>query len=509
MNHSYDVVIIGSGAGGGTVAEYLSRFADQGLKILLLERGPYWPKENFTQREIEMSKIFYNRGAVLSKDRSIALSTAKTVGGSTAVYTGVSFRPPADVLASWRDEFGLSFLTDQYAASVLDEIEQQIGVHELSESMDNDNNRLFKKGCDALGIGTKRLRINTRGCEGQGFCNLGCTKGAKQGTLEVQIPQARSRGVDVVWNAHVNEIISGDRAQVRLTINPAAPYTLPNDWPEGDHTVLAKTVVISGGTLNTPVILAQSPSLKINRSLLGRYVTLHPAYNVNGIYKEAIKNYRGFPKSFYVDDFSDTDHYYLETSFYYPGVTAKNTGSFGPQHQSIMDDYQKMMSILILVHDEAEKHNQIALNKKTGEAVLDYTVSKKVTETIAKALHRATDIFFAAGCDRVAVPLKKNPVITADDASNLSSLFVPSNLDFKKAPLSTAHPQGGARMAADDKTGIVSPKGHLFNHENIFVADASLFPTSVKVNPYETVMLLARYVAEQVAARHGVEGRRK
>ena len=70
MTARYGVVIIGSGAGGGTVLEYLSRFIDRGLKVLLLERGPYWPKESFMQREIEMSKIYFNRGAVLSADRS-------------------------------------------------------------------------------------------------------------------------------------------------------------------------------------------------------------------------------------------------------------------------------------------------------------------------------------------------------------------------------------------------------------------------------------------------------
>lgn len=504
MTARYDVVIIGSGAGGGTVLEYLSRFVDRGLKVLLLERGPYWPKESFTQREIEMSKIYFNRGAVLSADRSIGLTAARAIGGSTAVYTGVSFRPPADVLATWRNAFGLSFLTDDYAAGVLDEIEEQIGVHELPLSMDNDNNRLFKEGCDRLGIPTKRLRINTRNCGEQGFCNLGCTRGAKQGTLEVQIPLAMQRGAEVVWNAFVQEIVPGDMATIKLRIDPAAAYTRPNVWSEGEHSIEAKTVVVAGGTLHTPALLARSKQLKLNRALLGRYVTLHPACNINGIYKDPMKNYRGFPKTYYVDAYSDSDHYFLETSFYYPGVTAKNNPGFGSDHLALMDDYRKMMSILILAHDEAEAHNRVALNEKTGEPILDYTVSQAVKTALIQALRRSAEIFFAAGCEKVALPGSSRPVLTASDIKDLSTLIDLPYLDLQRAPLSSAHPQGGARMTADGATGITSSAGHLFEHRNIFIADASLFPTSVKVNPYETVMLLARYVAERVVAHQGM-----
>lgn len=494
----YDVVIIGSGAGGGTVLEYLSRFIESGLKVLLLERGPYWPKESFTQRELEMSKIYFNRGAVLSADRSIGLSAACAIGGSTAVYTGVSFRPPADVLATWRNTFGLSFLSDEYVNDVLDEIEEQIGVHELPPSMDNDNNRLFREGCERLGITAKRLRINTRQCGEQGFCNLGCTRGAKQGTLEVQIPLAMQRGAEVVWNACVHEIVPGDEAIIKLRVNPAASYTKPNVWSEGEHTVRARTVVIAAGALHTPAILARSKQLKVDRSLLGRYVTLHPACNVNGIYKEPIKNYRGFPKTYYVDDFSESDHYLLETSFYYPGVTAKNNPGFGADHLALMDDYRKMMSILILVHDEAEAHNRITIHEKTGEPVLRYTVADGVKKALIQGLRRSAEIFFAAGCEKVVLPGSSKTVLAASDVSALSTVVDLPFLDLQRSPLSSAHPQGGARMAADDRMGITHTNGHLFEHRNIFVADASLFPTSVKVNPYETVMLLARYVASNV-----------
>ena len=495
IKEKYDVIIIGSGAGGGTVAEYLSRFADRGISILIIEGGPYWDKEKFNQNERDMSKLYFNRGAVFSKEMNIGVAAAKAVGGSTVVYTGVSFRPPEDVLERWRKEYGLKFLTEDFVNSRLDEMEKMINVHEIPPEYDNDNNILFKKGCEKLGIKVKRLRINIRDCKGQGFCNLGCTEGAKQGTHVVQIPLALSRGVDITYNSWVNYI---DRETVYFTVNPAPPWTRKNVLPEGSYSVKGKVIIIAAGALNTPALFLRSrKAIGIKNSNIGRYITLHPAYNLNGVYPEPIKNYRGHPKSFYVDQFSESENYYLETSFYFPGVTAKNNPGFGKIHEEVMKKYNHMMSILILSHDPAEKHNRIEIDRR-GTMRLRYRVNPSIRKSLAKAIIRAGEIFFAAGCTEMLLPGSRKLPLTRGDSSNLEKLITEKNLIFEKYPLSSAHPQGGARMGEDPEFSVVSPEGTLWGTDNIYVADASLFPTSVKVNPYETVMLMARYVGEQV-----------
>ncbi len=496
MKEKYDVIIIGSGAGGGTLAEYLSRFiSEKKISILLIEGGALWKREKFNQTEKDMSKLYFNRGAIFSKEMNIGVAAAKAVGGSTVVYTGVSFRPPVDVMKKWREKFGLSFLTDEFVNSRLTEMEKMINVHEIPPEYDNDNNRLFREGCEKLGIEVKRLRINIRDCKGQGFCNLGCTEGAKQGTHVVQIPSAISRGVDLIYNSYVDYI---DRDTVYFHVNPPPPWTEPNTLPEGEHKVKGEVIVIAGGALNTPAILLRSKKhLEIKNKNIGKYLTLHPVYNLNGIYPEKIKNYRGHPKSFYVDQFSYTEGYYLETSFYFPGVTAKNNPGFGRMHEEIMKKYHNMMSILILSHDPAETHNRIEIDKN-GNPLIRYRVNDNVKVSLTKAVIRAGQIFFAAGCEKMLLPgSNKNP-LTREDMENLEKYILPSSFDFAKYPLSSAHPQGGARMGNDSAISVASPEGSVWGTDNIFVADASLFPTSVKVNPYETVMLLARYIGEQI-----------
>jgi len=499
LQSHYDVVIIGSGAGGGTVADVVTRQAP-GADVLVLEGGPRWAHDQFNERERDMSRLYFSRGSKLSKQLNVGVAAGKAVGGSTAVYTGVSFRPPGDVLERWRGEFGLHFLTRRFTQETLSAIEDDLNVHELPEHWDNDNNRLFKEGCDALGIPAKRLRINVRDCEELGFCNLGCRVGAKQGTMEVQLPRAVDRGAHLVHNAWVDQI---GRHQVTFTVSEPPPRTEPNVVGTGEHTVSAGTVVVAAGALQTPALLKRSTgSLGWENPNVGRYLTLHPAYNVNGVYPEKISNDRGFPKTWYVDKYSESEGYYLETSFYFPGVTAKNHPHFGAVHERFMRRYEQMMSILILAHDEPQAPNRVTVDAK-GDPVIDYTVTDEVRAALAKGLRRSARIFLAAGCREMMLPGSRKRILTPSDADDLDRLISPETLNFQASPLSSAHPQGGARMGTDPTTSVVRPDGRLHGADSVYVADASLFPTSSKVNPYETVMLLATHVAGQIAEHQG------
>ncbi len=498
LKDCYDVVVIGSGAGGGTAAEIFSRYVEKGLSVLVLEGGPFWKKENFNQKERDMSRIYFNRGAIFSKRLNIAVAAGRVVGGSTAVYTGVSFRPPEEVWQKWKKDYGLDFFNADFVQDTLDEIEEMIHVAEPPPSWDNDNNRLFREGCEKLDIPVKRLRLNLKGCQQQGLCNLGCTSGGKQGTLEVQIPLALSRGIELVHNAWVDHITP---EEVVFSVKPAWPFTEANVLPEGNYKVKAKNIVLAAGSLHTPPLLLRSQKyLRTSPKNIGRYLTLHPAFNVNAIYPQVIKNDRGFPKTYYSDAFSDSEGYYLETSFYFPGVTAKNIPHMGKSHEEMMKKYRQMMSILLLSHDPARFYNRVKIDRR-GNTVLDYRVDEEVQNSLIQGLRRAAAVFLAAGCEEMVFPACQKEKITPADAKNLDKLISKRYLNLIKTPLSSAHPQGGARMGADPKKSVVSPEGKLHNHDNIFIADASLFPTSVKVNPYETVMLLSHYVAKQVVKR--------
>jgi len=489
----YDAIIVGSGAGGGVVADILSQ---RGLKCLIIESGAYRKAAHFNQKERDMSAIYYNRGAVFSKNMHVALAAANAVGGSTSVYTGVSFRPPQDVIENWKSDYGLSFLTNDFVNSTLDFFDKDLSIHELPDDQINQNNTLFKTSCESLGIEVKKLKLNIANCKGQSYCNLGCTVNAKQGTLVVQLPRAMENGAELVHHATVDKVSEN---MVYFSVRETVAGIKENLLPAGNYAASAQSIVLAAGVLNTPAILLRSSKfLNLRNRNVGRYLTIHPVFNLHAVHQNIISNHKGFPKAYYVDQFSESEGYFLETSFYYPGITAKNIPGWGEEHANLMEGYKKMMSILVLSHDKASYHNRISINRK-GQYVINYSVSKETRASLVKAIQKAAEIFLEAGCTSLRLPATKR-VIGSGGKGELSSLIQEKHLDFAQTPLSTAHPQGGCRMGVSPKNAVVDTNGKLFGSKSIYIADASLFPTSVKVNPYETIMLLATHVANQIVS---------
>jgi choline dehydrogenase-like flavoprotein len=489
----YDIVIVGSGAGGGTVAERLSPLARQGARIALLESGPRYPRDYFTQREIEMTGLLWHGGAWPVKDGSITLAAGRGLGGSTIIYTGVTFRLPPGVCEEWAVP-GLEY---QDLQPRFERLEQELNVIEPGSDMVNDNNRLFKEGCDKLGWPVRKIRLNLKGCEQQGFCNLGCSLGAKQGTMEVQIPRAEAAGVEIIPNCHVDRVGEGKL----WALSAEAPAgTLPGPWPSGPVEIRAKIIVLAAGSPGTPAILLRS-GLQAELPLLGHFLTLHPALTLYGIYPQPIKNYRGFPKTYYTDKFSASHHYYIETAFYYPFVSTKHLGLWGRELKEVMKAYPRFMTMIVLNHDPARAENRITLDQ-AGHPQLDYTLAPESVASLCHAQAQATRIFFAAGCEKVVMPCADRMVFAPGEVPDerLEDFISPRNFIPIKMPLSSAHPQGGCRMGRDRGDSVTDAWGRVHGRPGLFVADASLFPRSSHVNPYLTIMALAERVAEKVKA---------
>ncbi len=491
MTREYDVVVVGSGAGGGAVADRLIPLAKKGAKIAVLEAGPHFTKEDFTQRELEMMGLFWYGGAWPLKNGSITLAAGKAVGGSTVVYTGVTFRVPDEVLEDW----AVPELDSSDLAPRFDRIEKDINVITPGEDMVNDNNRLFKEGCEKLGWPVETIRLNLKGCDQNGYCNLGCAAGGKRGTLEVQIPRAIEAGIDIIPNCEV-ERVAGGKVYARVTEAPDG--SRPGPWPAGGVEIGARRVVLAAGSPGTPAILLRSgfgSSLKT----LGQYFTVHPALTVYGVYPGPIKNYRGFPKTYYTPKFSDSHGHYIETAFYYPFVSTKHLGLWGMELKNTMKQYDRFMTMIILNHDEALPTNRIELDKK-GRPVLNYKISEATVESLCHAQAQAARIFFAAGCEKAIMPCADRKVFKKGEVADedLEKFIDKRNFIPIKMPLSSAHPQGGARMGRDERDSVTDGWGKVHGQDWLYVADASLFPKSSHVNPYLTIMALADRVGQRL-----------
>ncbi|MHA1569292.1 MAG: GMC family oxidoreductase N-terminal domain-containing protein [Alphaproteobacteria bacterium] len=489
VEKEYDIVIIGSGAGGGTVAKELSPLCRDGVRIAVLEWGAKLKPEEYTGRELEMAdRLMFDGGGVLTRDGSITMAVGNAYGGSTVTYTGTSFVMTEQTLAKWNVP-GLAYddlkrRSEKYFA--------ECNVHLTPPELINENNRKFRAACENLGIGLDQFPVNIKNCQGAGVCNLGCPNGAKMGTHEVQLPAAEKNGVEVITNCKVERL--GDR-ECYATVTPR-DYGVPSAWEPGKYRIKAKVIVACGGAIHTPALLLRS-QLPARLPLLGRYFTLHPALILVGQHERPLSNFYGHPKCYYTEHFAAEKRFILETCMYYPLSTAKSLIGFGAEHSAMMSRMDRLQMIIALAFDKARERNRIAIDKR-GEPVIDYRMSPEVLRALYEAQKVSARILFAAGAQKVHAPAGVKFFIDAAEQDKLDELIAWKQMKLGKLSVASAHPMGGCRMGRDSSDSVTDEWGQVHGLPWLFVGDAGLFPRCAEVNPYITIMALADRVAEKI-----------
>ena len=489
----YDVVIVGSGAGGGTAAEALAPLVREGRKVLVVEQGPRLSPGDFTGREIDMAPSLYeDEGGFLTADGTMTLAFGRAYGGSTVVYTGTSMRPPERVIRAWDvpglDHADLDRRACRYASAN--------NVHLLPGELLNENNRLFVEGCRAAGYRAEQFPINVKGCRGSSLCNLGCPNGAKQGTHQVQLPAAERAGVEVVTRAAALRL--EERAVVvRVSERPAGSKGLSSEWAPGDYRIPAGAVVLAGGAVGTPALLLRSGLPGLPRRV-GEGFTCHPAHILVGEHPREITNDVGHPKSFFLDRAVE-EGYVLETCMYFPFTTAKNLAGFGAPHSTLMRAYRRLQMILVLACDKAIEGNRVSVDRG-GKPVVHYRFTPETVAALVRATRASARIFFGAGALRVHAPSADPPLVEAAEAGRIDERIDARHFKEGKISVSAAHLMGGCGMGRSAADSVTDSSGRVHGRPWLRVADSSLFPDSLEINPYLTIMALADRVAEGVLA---------
>ena len=494
----YDVVIIGSGAGGGTVAAELAELVAQGKRVLVLEKGSRIRDDAFTGSELDMAESLYeDGGGFLTAEGTMTLAFGRAYGGSTVVYTGTSLVAPQRVIHDWNVP-GLEWsdIADRSAKYM-----EQNNVHLLEDQLINDNNKLFVEGARKAGFHVEQFPLNVKGCLGSSLCNLGCPNLAKQGTHRVQLPYAEAHGVEVVTRADVQRI--EERAVVVSVgrVSGSADKGAAGEWPAGDYRVRADVIVVAGGSIGSTALLLRSGFGK-HLPMLGKRFTCHPAFILVGEHEEPITNDVGHPKSFYVDR-AEQEGYVLETCMYFPFITAKNLTGFGEQHSRMMRAFPRLQMILVLACDRAAPQNYITVDKR-GKPVVHYQFTPEVVQSLVRATRASARIFFAAGAVRVHAPTANPHVIEAWEEERIDRRISEEHFIPGKTTLSAAHLMGGCSMGRSAADSVTDAWGRVHGMPWLRVADSSLFPDSLEINPYLTIMSLADRVAEGVRADLGV-----
>jgi choline dehydrogenase-like flavoprotein len=496
MERDYDIVIIGSGAGGGTVAQELAKLVADGRRVLLLEQGARIRDHEFSGSELDMSDALYEEGgAFLTADGTMTLAFGRIYGGSTVVYTGTSLIAPRRIIERWQvpglDHADLERRSQRYMS--------ENHVHLLPDEEINENNRLFVSGAAAAGYRAEQFPLNVSGCRGSSLCNLGCPNAAKMGTHRVQLPAAERSGLEVVTRAEAVRI--EDHAVV-ATVRARRDNEkgAESEWAPGHYRIRAGIVVCAGGAVGSSALLLRSGFSRVVPRL-GEGFTCHPAHILVAEHAREITNDVGHPKSYFVDR-AEEEGFVLETCMYFPFVTAKNLTGFGPPHSTLMRAFPRLQMILVLACDRAVAGNRVTVSR-AGRPVVHYRLTDDVVGSLVRATRASARIFFSAGAVRVHAPSADPPLIERSRMHDLETLIDDRHFQSGRISISAAHLMGGCAMGRDSRDSVTDSWGRVHGVPWLRVADSSLFPNALEINPYVTVMALADRTAQAVRADAG------
>jgi len=465
-----DFCVVGAGAGGAVVAAEL---AEGGARVVVLEQGPSHDPDRFSARPPEMLARLYRDGGQTATLGSppILLPLGRGVGGTTLVNSGTCFRTPPHVLERWADEFGLE-LDEQTLAPCFERVERALSVGEVTPELAGANAAVARRGAERLGWSHGYLRRNARGCVGSGVCVFGCPTSAKQHTGITYVPRATAAGARIVTGADVRSVLVERGRAVGVSARLVDGGRLEVRAPE---------VIVACGTIHTPLLLERS-GLPDASGQRGSNLALHPATAAFALMDDIVDMARGVPQSFYVDEFA-ADGIMFEGVAGPPAYAAMSLPLTGARHRRAMADYRRLAQFGLMVSDASRGR----VRTLAGRPVIRYDLCAEDLAKFRAGLARLHELFLAAGAREVYLPLP-------DGVS-------PARARAQDLTLMAFHPLGTARADARPTHGVTDGDLAVHGVVGVHVADGSVVPSALGVNPQLTIMALATRLAFQLLGR--------
>ncbi len=489
-----DVLVIGSGAGGGVIAGELSA---AGHEVLVVEKGAYHPDHQFSGRELASQSLFEKRGLLTTSDLSMSILAGTALGGGTTINWAASLRTPDDVLHEWAHEYGFTGADGEGFQRSLDAVLKRLNVDGEASPV-NVTNAALTRGCEALGYDVATIPRNVKGCEECGFCNFGCPFGAKQGTVKTYLQDAHERGTRILVNAQVNRLLIERGTAVGADVRVQAAV---GGWQP--VTIRAKWVVVAAGAIHTPALLIRSGLTNAN---IGANLHLHPVTVTYGLFDEPVMGWQGPPMTRLSRQFANLDgHGYgvrLETAPVHPGLAAATfPWQSGVTHKRMMSNLPNLANIITLTRDRYS--GQVAINGR-GEPVVHYKLHPYDAAHMVKGMMESLRVHIAAGATEVSSPHNQQMRYRPAEGGKLDDFLrevEARGLHPNAYALFSAHQMSSCRIGGNSAIGAVDPTGESYEVRNLFVADGSVLPTASGVNPMISIMATAHFLAQGMKAR--------
>ena len=515
-----DVVIVGSGCGGGVCAKNL---AEAGYRVIVVDKAYHWSPEHLPMTEKDAGiHLFANGGFESVDDSRIAVIAGQAWGGGGTVNWSASLQTQAYVRKEWADK-GLPFFTSSEFQNALDRVCHRMGVStEFVEH--NHNNKALSEGARKLGYSYKTVPQNTGGNKHQcGYCTLGCGSAEKQGPVVSFLPDAEEAGAQFIEGFEVDKIlfknINGRQTATAVkghwTSRDSSGGVSGTDKSTREVIIRARRVIVSAGTLQSPLLLLRSG---LSNPQIGRNLYLHPVTIVGAIFPNnpPINPWEGSILTTLVDEFQNLDGHghgaklectTMLPSWFLPFLPW--TG--GLEFKTLCSKFPHMTGHISLVRERDP--DRVYPDPLDGKCRIAYTPSTFDKKHALEGVLALARILYVQGAKEIfTITAGMPPFTRSDDAAQNPGdgindpAFQAWLAEIRKHGVNppatgwgSAHQMGTCRMATTPKAGVVDPKGKVWGTEGLYVADASVFPSASGVNPMITNMAISDWISRGIA----------
>lgn len=489
-----EICVIGSGAGGSVVAAHLAQL---GRDVLLIERGGCYTAPDYTGDEYEtLQRVSLGKGLFATDDNAFGLLAGMGLGGTTVINWTTSLDPPADVLDEWERDHGIDGLTGSAFRAVIDMVKARLHVT-TAHSAHNPNNQILVDGARALGYAVQTLPRSVEGCreEDCGPCVYGCRRGRKRDALHTWVADAAAAGARIAVGCTAERILQRNGSVIGVEAVARDPAAGRRYRVE----IAAPTVVLAGGAVFSPALLLRSG---LGNAQVGRGLRLHPVTAALGIYDHPIEIWRGAQQTAVCTTFervAGRHGFWIEASPGHPGLAALAVPWISrADYASLMGRLRHISALIVLVRDRGTGTVRVA---RDGSPIVRYPLHPRDRELLLRGLEEMAKIHLAAGA-REVLSLHTRPIrVGADEpeaAERFSRALWAEGIRPNAVTLFSAHLMGGLPMGADRSRAAVDPSGRLYGVRNLYVADASVFPSAPAANPQVTIMAMAHRIARRM-----------
>lgn len=480
-----DYVVVGSGAGGAAAAVTLAR---GGASVAIVEAGAWRDPDDYPSSTYgAMRDLFDDWGAQIARGRALwPIVQARTVGGTTVINSAICVRTPGDIFAQWEHERGVP--ADELSARVWahqDTLERELRVEETPPRARGHSNRLAMLGAEAEGYDSHWIHRYVADCAGSGQCLQGCKKERKQSTNLNYVPEVLRRGGDVVSCAPVKRIV----LEGRRAIGVRGRFVHPQTRAKGADFFVraAKAVVVAASVTHSPALLQRSG---VRSPALGEYFRSHPGTGVFGVYDDPVDTNTGAVQGWASIAFRVDPGLKLETlSIPFELVASRLSGG----GRALMQRLQEYRHVCMWCHAVRAETAGTVRNGLFDKPVVKYSLDRADMLRFRQGMWLLGKTHFAAGAKKIIPGIAGMPYELSPDQVDL----------LKEAPLDPrayiailSHLFGGCTMGDDPADAVTDRHGRVHGYEGLVVADASVIPSNLGVNPQHTIMALAMTFAE-------------